>query len=324
MKYAFFTIVLVNLLFYLWVGQGGKSQHPNDPAGPESSTGQIQLLSEMATSPPSVLTPENPVDTVPPAEPEMTQGGRQALDTDTTDTSQLQDTALQDEPVIKTLSSENEQSAPAETAVMNDDTQRTVNSSAETAEAASRSKAAAVTMRQSLKDGLEGPVAAQPDVNAAVGRPGKEAATVQPGIARCLEVGPFDNPTHLTEWLDKKHYNRSTVETFSKDTPVVSDYIVYFPAAQTMAESEDNLSALKNMGVNDVWLFRQGELKGAISLGIFVRKARAELVKNEMIRRGVAAEVTERYEELPRLFVKIYQDSSFQPDYPLTATQCQP
>lgn len=341
MKYAFFIVVLVNLVFYLWEGQSGKPQPAEGSANSASSSQQIQLLSEITSTSSSDAIAEHQVDAISPQEPDMTIPEDQDLSAGEMQISELQDTELQNEEAITALIPENQQSSPAEAARLDDDSNHTINDSNTTPEAYdSRANRASEAIQQNLNNGLERPESEEVVANPAVKQPPKQTSapnlltkqdnlpeatdSLQKDVSQCLEVGPFDNPTHLSGWLNKKHFDRSQIETFSRNTRIVSDYIVYFPAADTMAESEENISVLRNMGVNDVWLFRQGELKGAISLGIFVRKSRAELVRDEMVRRGVAAQITERYEELPRLFVKLYQDSSFQPGYPLTATPCQP
>jgi hypothetical protein len=68
-------------------------------------------------------------------------------------------------------------------------------------------------------------------------------------------------------------------------------YWVMYPVAQNMKEARANVKLLKGKGVKDFWLFRKGLRKGAISLGMFKEKQRAENVRAEWLAKGVELEI---------------------------------
>ena len=70
--------------------------------------------------------------------------------------------------------------------------------------------------------------------------------------------------------------------------------MVYYPAAETEAESKANIKMLKDHGIKDLWLLT-GEDKGKISLGLFIKEDSALIMKNELIAKGINAEVKAKY-----------------------------
>jgi len=112
----------------------------------------------------------------------------------------------------------------------------------------------------------------------------------------CYEAGPFANDGDYTAWRNKLSVAQgSTIQTVSRDEQTISSYLVYYPAAKTLVESEANLQMLKDHGVNDLWLFRTGGDKGQISIGVFKNESRALQQKSQMLAKGITVEVKARY-----------------------------
>ncbi|WP_031432662.1 hypothetical protein [Methylomarinum vadi] len=138
----------------------------------------------------------------------------------------------------------------------------------------------------------------------------------------CYEVGPFGNKRQLNAWLDNQQIDRKRSEPIYKEQQIPHAYLVYYPAAETFAESKKNEAMLKERGVNDLWLFRKGEMKGMISLGLFREKFRAERLLRQLADRDVAAEMQERYKNEQVLYVRVRQAISLEQPEALTVTDC--
>jgi len=111
----------------------------------------------------------------------------------------------------------------------------------------------------------------------------------------CYQVGPFLNEKLLTDWIAVNNINIDSVTQFNKETTKVTGYLVYYPQAKTYEESKQHVQLLESKGITEFWLFRKGELKGNISLGLFVKESRALGLKNKFIATGINVEVMTRY-----------------------------
>ena len=131
------------------------------------------------------------------------------------------------------------------------------------------------------------------------------AEQAEPVINYCYHVGPFANNVALNVWRKLNKIDAGFVSRFTKENNVVSSYLVYFPAAETYAQSTKNVQRLKQKGITDYWLFRRGELKGAISLGLFVKKSSALSLQEKLVKAGFTVEIKERYKKEQSLFAEI-------------------
>ena len=128
----------------------------------------------------------------------------------------------------------------------------------------------------------------------------------------CYQVGPFAGHDALNAWHKVNEANADLVSRFTKESKVVSRYLVYYPPAETYAQSRDNVQLLKQKGVTDYWLFRKGKLKGAISLGLFVKKKGALSIQAKFVKAGLAVEIKERYQLKSLLYAEIFsEDKAF-------------
>jgi len=113
-------------------------------------------------------------------------------------------------------------------------------------------------------------------------------------VMRCYEVGPFVNNKIYQAWMNRLKDIESDIKLVSRDEPIASSYIVYYPVAETVAQSEVDIQMLKNHGIKDLWLLT-GEDNNKISLGVFSTEASALTMKNELLAKGINAEVKARY-----------------------------
>lgn len=121
----------------------------------------------------------------------------------------------------------------------------------------------------------------------------------------CYQVGPFINRHMLNRWSRLNKINSQSIQQVKKDIKIVSSYLVYYPAAETYAQSKANVLMLKNKGIKDLWLFRKGKLKGTISLGLFVKKSRAVSLKRALLKSDLDVEIMQRYKTESVVFAQV-------------------
>lgn len=148
-----------------------------------------------------------------------------------------------------------------------------------------------------------------------------ETVQTQPEI--CYEAGPFDSSQAAIQWLATKSLPG---EPFTKDTLTPFAFLVYYPAAKNPEQMRINRMMLNAKGISDVWVVPSGDLKGALSLGLFNDEPRAALFKKQLAQRGVQAEIKGRYKSQPRFFVKFQSDMALptNQDIHLEAVACSP
>ena len=112
--------------------------------------------------------------------------------------------------------------------------------------------------------------------------------------AHCFDVGPFATTKIYQTWLTQLKDIESEIKSINRDGKVVSNYIVYYPAAETQIQSEENIKKLRNHGLKDLWILN-GEDKGKVSLGLFDREESALAMKNELLAKGIKADIKAQY-----------------------------
>ena len=82
----------------------------------------------------------------------------------------------------------------------------------------------------------------------------------------CYRLLPKSNSTEMQSLADNDFYRLRIEED---DENIVSNYLLLAPAMNTMIESAQLEQQLKRQGLNNLWLFKSGELQGKIALGLF-------------------------------------------------------
>ncbi len=144
-----------------------------------------------------------------------------------------------------------------------------------------------------------------------------DLASVQ--ATRCFRVGPFVDQTAIATWAGDRYPDLSVLE---QSNDVIYRYLVYLDTHELSDSSEVILQKLKDKGVKDYWLFREGELKGLISLGLFQAKTRADALQKRLNRRGVETRIMPRYKQEIQYFAKIQTSSRPKLDEPLQIIDC--
>ncbi len=121
----------------------------------------------------------------------------------------------------------------------------------------------------------------------------------------CYEAGPFSDGDDYAAWRNQLSVAEGAIQSFSRDEQTISSYLVYYPAAKTLMESEANVQMLKDNGINDLWLFRTGGDKGQISIGVFKNENRALMQQSRMLARGIKVEVKARYKTKTQRYAQV-------------------
>ncbi|WP_445370996.1 hypothetical protein ACH518_17380 [Methylomonas sp. HW2-6] len=137
------------------------------------------------------------------------------------------------------------------------------------------------------------------------------AATGKPEPVRviCYEAGPFSDDRELQRWLRGKPL--LFTKPFVRETTVSADYQLYLPPAKDAEQARLNKLTLHAKGIDDVWMVPDGEIKGALSLGVFVDRARALAFKEQLAARGVRAELRQRSKTRQALFLHFGAAAAF-------------
>ena len=146
---------------------------------------------------------------------------------------------------------------------------------------------------------IDKPALEIPDSN--VSNAGKNAAG-------CYEVGPFANQQAYQALVSRLKDIKIDIKPINRDDQVPSNYMVYFPAAESEIESKANIKMLKDHGIKDLWLLT-GEDKGKISLGLFIKEDSALVMKNELLAKGINAEVKAKYKTKTQKYALIKGDN---------------
>ena len=110
----------------------------------------------------------------------------------------------------------------------------------------------------------------------------------------CYEVGPFKTYHRVEEWRKSNHINASSLKRFKKNIKFASSYLVYHPAEDTFEQSKKIAKGYKKKQISDIWLFRKGDLRGAISFGLFRKQKSAYRLQKKLIKNGLNVEILER------------------------------
>lgn len=153
-----------------------------------------------------------------------------------------------------------------------------------------------------------------PAISESIDKPALEKSAVRDSTivadkieTSCYEVGPFVDDKTYRVWVNRLKDIESEIKPINRDEQIAGNYMVYYPAAETELESEANIKMLKDHGIKDLWLL-SGEDKGKISLGLFIKEKSALVMKNELLAKGINAEVKAKYKTKSQNYALIKGD----------------
>ncbi len=123
----------------------------------------------------------------------------------------------------------------------------------------------------------------------------------------CIKLGPFDREADTFDMMTalKESGHETSLEV--KRTQEQSGFWVLIPPSS--GDPDFLIANLELAGVEDVWRFNKGDLAGAVSLGLYSDKDRAEERKDELKEKGFSVEIHPRQLEQLNFWIETRYDS---------------
>ncbi len=121
----------------------------------------------------------------------------------------------------------------------------------------------------------------------------------------CYRIGPVGDKKTLTVLRNRLQRHLGTRgRSESRKVPVKVGYWVYLPP-QPLPKAEATVRTLRKKGVQDLYLLREGDNRGAISLGLYKQKRFAERRRRQLAEMGIQAQLGPRHKPGYRYWVNI-------------------
>ena len=137
-----------------------------------------------------------------------------------------------------------------------------------------------------------------------------EAAEAESGEGVCYRVGPLDpgeDMEAMQQWLEARG---ADVVLRERERREVSSYWVYLPPSPTRAVALERADALRQDGVEDIYVIPGGDMGNAISLGVYSRRNSLERRLAGLREKGYDPFVDPRYHTKTASWL----DTAFPPD----------
>lgn len=124
-------------------------------------------------------------------------------------------------------------------------------------------------------------------------------------VEQCHLVGPFPERASAEAFAAQLRRLHIGVEIRLVEETVVRGYWLRYPPVADLATARENLERLRSQGLRDLWLFTHGPWRGAISLGMYSERGRAERMAERLRRQGIPVRVMPKKERIPRYWVQL-------------------
>jgi len=128
-------------------------------------------------------------------------------------------------------------------------------------------------------------------------------AAPQEPVTYCGTLGPFKSRIQAKR-IRRKLGALQKIGIEQKPTLVDKSYWVLMPPLATRNEARAMVEKLKAAGVKDLWLVPKGDMRNAISLGLYSRKDAAYSHAENLRGKGFEVEVKPKQEEVSRYWLK--------------------
>ncbi|MFZ2725895.1 MAG: hypothetical protein WAX77_06595 [Methylococcaceae bacterium] len=154
---------------------------------------------------------------------------------------------------------------------------------------------------------LKTPIIAPPEIKEKVNNNKTKIAALKPPVietAHCYEVGPFNNDSDYKQWLKQVGDFKKSLRVVSNNKQTPSSYLVYYPvnAGIKLALATQ---FLRSHGINDFYQLRDGDYKGNLSLGLFKSEANATNLQQQLLAKGIHAQLNPFYKNQAQRYVFI-------------------
>jgi len=119
----------------------------------------------------------------------------------------------------------------------------------------------------------------------------------------CGEIGPFRNRAQARRVERHLGVDEKT-RIYRRPTLVNTAYWVYRPPLDDRAQAREEVSRLKEAGIEDLWLMPDGDFRNAISLGLYSRREAAHSRVETLKEKGFEVEVRPKQKELERYWLQ--------------------
>ncbi|BCX82995.1 hypothetical protein MIT9_P2586 [Methylomarinovum caldicuralii] len=124
----------------------------------------------------------------------------------------------------------------------------------------------------------------------------------------CYRLGPLDERAAAVRLLTQFLQLGLAARVVEEEAEEVTGYWLMYPPAADLATARRNLARLRQLGWKDLWLFERGRWRGAISLGLYTRRSRAEALAAQLRAQGVEVEILPRRARVRRFWFESAQD----------------
>lgn len=119
---------------------------------------------------------------------------------------------------------------------------------------------------------------------------------LEPGtVSRCGTIGPIRDrqvAKDIVDDLEKSNLEAKLERSIEKQQ---IGYWVVIPPMDDGSQAQAKIDELAEAGLKDIWHFRGGGMKNAISLGMFAKKENAENFSKEVLKKGFKTEMQPRF-----------------------------
>ena len=117
------------------------------------------------------------------------------------------------------------------------------------------------------------------------------SAAMAPSAAACVLVGEFETRDAVEDarrWLRSQGAEILAIASDSHET--IKDHVVYIPPSQSRKSALRIVRELRSLGIRDVAVIPAGELRNAVSLGVYASRANVERRITSLRRLGYSVE----------------------------------
>lgn len=305
MKILFFIALLVNIIFFLWEFNSGALNSSMPVIKVEKNeTKQILLLSELPNNndEKSLVIAENTIDVsnqIPLLEKNALADSEIKSEINETGNQEIvvADAAIVEKPENNTAT----EKVPKENGIE----QQTLIQDSENLTTTDQTNSTKTSFKPEEKAFTQESNKEEVSVNSIFNNDKSEIKQTEPVRTFCYQAGPFVDQKALDAWSKLNKINVDSLSQLKKDRKVDMRYLVYYPAEESYAKSKENIEILKRMGITDYWLFRKGEMKGAISLGLFANEKSALVLQKKFTNMGLDLKTKQFYQTVASLYAQL-------------------
>jgi len=128
----------------------------------------------------------------------------------------------------------------------------------------------------------------------------------------CYSVGPFDQLTLIKSVSNQMQELGADLSQRKETRQVVLGHWVFLPSFPTWQDARKKVTELEAKGIKDIFILGRGEMKNAISLGLFKQEESAKRRLANLKKIGVEPSVETQQTNKEFIWLDVYADSNEQ------------